>query len=174
MGNDRASARWPCSPPREGSQAAVVICRQSSFASTPAIAAAMRLRSSSQVSLTWTAVTLFAPFTRAARCSTPRNSQRDCPAYRAWVRRHRCCVVGCLARPIECAHVRAGTDGGVGLKPSDRWTISLCAGHHAEQHLLGHASFEQKYCLDLKALAQAFARASPHRLKVLSNSATVK
>lgn len=91
------------------------------------------------------------------------TSTRCCPAHRAWVRRHRCSVPGCLAGPIECAHVRSGTDGGCALKPSDRWTISLCRAHHAEQHRIGEAAFERRYALDLIALAEVFARRSPHR-----------
>ena len=65
--------------------------------------------------------------------------------------------------PIECAHVRCGTDGGKALKPSDRWTLSLCRCHHAEQHHIGERAFEKRYGLDLLALAQEFARRSPHR-----------
>ena len=89
--------------------------------------------------------------------------ERECPGHRAWVRRHHCCVPGCLNLPIECAHVRTGTDGGVGLKPSDRWTVSLCSTHHAEQHRIGEKQFELRYRLDLRALAAAFAMRSPHR-----------
>ena len=89
--------------------------------------------------------------------------ERECPAHRAWVRRHHCCVPGCLNIPIECAHVRRGTDGGVGLKPSDRWTVSLCTMHHAEQHRIGETSFESLYGLDLLGLAKAFTERSPHR-----------
>jgi hypothetical protein len=100
-----------------------------------------------------------------ARVKRPRRGRecRECPSHRAWVRRHQCCVPNCEAVPIECAHVRAGTDGGAGLKPSDRWSISLCRAHHAEQHAIGEASFEQRYGIDLMALAQAFASRSPHR-----------
>jgi hypothetical protein len=58
--------------------------------------------------------------------------------------------------------VRVGTDGGVGLKPSDRWTISLCQTHHREQHELGEAMFAGKYELDLILLAKEFARRSPY------------
>ena len=90
-------------------------------------------------------------------------SARSCPAHRAWVRQHHCSVPGCQALPIECAHVRRGTDGGTALKPSDRWAVSLCAGHHAEQHRLGEQSFEAVYEIDLVELANAFARSSPHR-----------
>ena len=58
----------------------------------------------------------------------------------------------------------------MGLKPSDKWVISLCSHHHAEQHRIGEASFEQRYQLDLIALAREFARRSPHcrRLEEMS------
>jgi hypothetical protein len=48
------------------------------------------------------------------------------------------------------------------LKPSDCWAISLCARHHAEQHGAGEAAFEKAHGLDLVAIAEAFARRSPH------------
>jgi hypothetical protein len=89
---------------------------------------------------------------------------RSYPQHRAWVRRHRCSVPECMRLPIECAHVRSGTDGGVALKPSDRWCISLCRHHHAEQHRLGEPGFEARYGLDLVQLATMFASRSPHRI----------
>jgi hypothetical protein len=100
-----------------------------------------------------------------ARIVRPRRARevRSFPAHRAWVRRHFCSVPGCLNLPIECAHVRGGTDGGQGLKPSDRWTISLCRAHHQEQHRIGEAAFEARYAIELLALAEAFASRSPHR-----------
>ena len=91
---------------------------------------------------------------------------RVCPAHRAWVRRHHCSVPGCLLVPIECAHVRRGTDGGVALKPSDRWVISLCRDHHAEQHRIGESAFAERYELDLLELAREFARRSPQWAKL--------
>jgi hypothetical protein len=98
------------------------------------------------------------------RIAKPRREKdgRTCPAHRAWVRRHHCSVPGCEELPIECAHVRQGTDGGMALKPSDRWAISLCSAHHAEQHRIGEAEFERRYGLDLVAIAGEFARRSPH------------
>jgi hypothetical protein len=92
--------------------------------------------------------------------------ERECPGHRAWVRRHHCCVPACLNIPIECAHVRTGTDGGIGLKPSDRWTVSLCSAHHAEQHRVGERQFEVRYALDLLGLARAFAARSPHQRRL--------
>ena len=91
-----------------------------------------------------------------------RAFSRCCPAHRAWVRRHHCCVRGCDRLPIECAHVRTGTDGGAGLKPSDRWCISLCRLHHAEQHRIGEARFETRHGICLIDIAELFARRSPH------------
>jgi len=101
----------------------------------------------------------------------PRHADnRACPAHRAWVRRHHCCVPGCLKTPIECAHVRGGTDGGVALKPSDKWVISLCSAHHREQHQLGEREFERRHGLDLVELANEFARVSPQRKRLFSSA----
>ena len=84
------------------------------------------------------------------------------PRHRTWVRLHECCVgLTCYGR-IEAAHVRRGTDGGLGKKPHDRWCISLCAMHHRIQHNMGEFSFEKEYEIDMKALAREFAAASPY------------
>ena len=95
-----------------------------------------------------------------------KSAPRACPSHRAWIRRHHCCVPGCIRTPIECAHVRGGTDGGMSLKPSDGWTISLCNGHHAEQHCIGESAFEERYEIDMRALAEGFRARSPHRAKL--------
>lgn len=92
---------------------------------------------------------------------------RSCPAHRAWIRRHHCCVPGCMQTPIECAHVRTGTDCGLSLKPSDRWAVSLCRDHHRDQHRTGEAAFQKRYGIDLYELALEFARRSPHRQHLL-------
>lgn len=102
---------------------------------------------------------------RIDRKSHRENVGKRCPGHRNFVRSHECVVPGCNRRPIEVAHVRRGTGGGIGVKPSDRWCVSLCGGvegHHPEQHRIGEESFERKYGLDLKALADEFARKSPH------------
>jgi len=91
-----------------------------------------------------------------------RRDTRSCAAHRAWVRQHRCSVPQCQNLPIECAHVRSGTDGGQGLKPSDRWCISLCQRHHHEQHRVGERAFEVRHGICLVDLARAFAARSPH------------
>lgn len=106
---------------------------------------------------------------RIDRKSHRENAGKRSPAHRAFVRSHGCCVPGCDRRPVEFAHVRGGTGGGIGVKPSDRWGISLCGhdiefeGHHAEQHRIGEASFAAKYAIDLTALALEFVKRSPRR-----------
>lgn len=100
----------------------------------------------------------------------PRNSHRGderrrSPAHRAWVRGFACCACGSQAA-VECAHVRLGTDGGTGLKPSDQWCISLCRECHAEQHRVGEETFARTNKINLKMLAEEFFRTSPHRAKL--------
>lgn len=105
-------------------------------------------------------------FPRALTRDKPKKQSRTCAGHRAWVRRHHCSVPGCRRTPIECAHVRNGTDCGMGIKPSDKWTISLCTHHHREQHRIGERSFEGRYALDLRILAEEFARRSPYWWKL--------
>jgi hypothetical protein len=91
------------------------------------------------------------------------------PSHRNFVRSHACCVPGCDRRPIEVAHVRRGSDGGTGRKPSDWNTISLCGGvegHHAEQHRIGEESFEQRHGIDMRRLADSFAAVSPRSVDI--------
>jgi hypothetical protein len=66
---------------------------------------------------------------------------------------------------VEAAHTRIGTDGGTSLKPSDSFAIPLCAGHHAEQHRIGERSFETKYKISMKTIAERLWKLSSHRLK---------
>lgn len=51
-------------------------------------------------------------------------------------------------------------------KPSDRWSVGLRRTHYAEQHWIGERAFEAKHALDLKALAERFAAASPHSHRI--------
>lgn len=84
-----------------------------------------------------------------------------------WIRGHDCAICGTLrsSYPIEAAHVRTGTDGALGVKPSDCWAIPLCSHHHRDQHLIGEAEFERIHKIDMKAIAQALWAKSPHRRK---------
>src|SRR5215472_9333404 len=58
----------------------------------------------------------------------------------AFVRQLPCVACG-KAAPSEAAHVRTETDGGVGVKPGDRYAVPLCTACHAKQHRIGELSF---------------------------------
>jgi hypothetical protein len=102
---------------------------------------------------------------RIKRKSDKADIGKRSPAHRAWVRGHQCSISGCTDRPIECAHVRRANNSGMGFKPSDAFTLSLCKAHHAESHA-GESTFEAKHKIDLMALAREFYFASPHRHKL--------
>ena len=85
-----------------------------------------------------------------------------CPSHLKFVRSHACCRCGSQVH-IEAAHVRTGTDGGMGLKPGDYWTISLCHYCHGLQHQIGESEFERQGLFDMKELAREFVKASPKR-----------
>ena len=75
-----------------------------------------------------------------------------------------CCVCG-TRKFVEAAHVRMASaihgkrETGIGEKPSDEWSVPLCARHHQEdqeaQHRIGEAAFWSKHGIDPFALALA-------------------
>ncbi len=56
------------------------------------------------------------------------------------VRAKDCCACGRFG-PSQAAHVRIGNGGGIGLKPSDYFTVPLCAWCHSNQHSYGEKTF---------------------------------
>lgn len=90
-----------------------------------------------------------------------RASRWRSQAHCSFVRSHECCVPGCPGRPIEVAHVRLGSGAGVGQKPDDFRTLSLCRDHHAEQHRIGEQSFAAAHQIDLGQLVEEFCIFSP-------------
>lgn len=83
--------------------------------------------------------------------------------HRNHVRGH-ACVMCDAAAPIEVAHVRLGTDGGMSKKPSDYYTVSLCKGCHTRQHEVGERTFWQGK--DPAAIMAEFVRSSPVRREI--------
>src|ERR1700746_3197572 len=83
------------------------------------------------------------PAPRIPRPPPARKSKPDLPRrvqHLTFVRQLPCVACGRLA-PSEAAHVRTGTDGGVGVKPGDRYTIPLCTACHQKQHRMGELPF---------------------------------
>lgn len=98
---------------------------------------------------------------RIPRPSKPDKRYRS-PAHRTFVRSHACSACGSMIA-IEVAHVRTGTDGGMGMKPGDYWTISLCKSCHGWQHSNSEQALEAKHGFDMKTTAREFVKASPKR-----------
>src|SRR6516165_1767858 len=74
-----------------------------------------------------------------ARPKSKRNLRRRAE-HLAFVRQLPCVACG-KAAPSEAAHVRTGTDGGVGVKPGDRYAVPLCNACHAKHHRIGELTF---------------------------------
>ena len=51
------------------------------------------------------------------------------------------CVACGKAAPSEAAHLRTGTDSGVGMRPGDRYAVPLCTACHEKQHRIGELTF---------------------------------
>lgn len=89
---------------------------------------------------------------RASPPHRPKPNTRVRLSHRAFVRLLPC--VKCGRSPCDAAHVRAGTDGGAGLKPSDRYLVPLCRpaasreGCHPEQHRRGELTFWAELGID--------------------------
>lgn len=86
-------------------------------------------------------------------------------AHLNFVRGHACCACGTTAA-IEVAHVRIGSGAGMGQKPDDFNTISLCRDCHARQHRLGEIAFEKTHGFSMAEMAQDFAKASPKAYEI--------
>lgn len=104
------------------------------------------------------------PFPRKLAKAAKRASRWRSPAHCNHVRSHGCSIPNCTATPIEIAHVRRGSGTGLGQRPDDFRTVSLCAEHHRRQHNMGEATFWRGY--DVEALVADFIRTSPKRVEI--------
>jgi hypothetical protein len=91
----------------------------------------------------------------------PRAPKRIWLRHRKFVRSHYCVVPGCQATDIQFCHIRSAANSGTGLKPHDAHSFPACFNHHAEQHQVGQGTFEDRYGLDLAAIAAELVRRSP-------------
>ncbi len=96
------------------------------------------------------------PAKRASRW----RSQAHCN----FVRSFACSMCGETAA-IEVAHVRNGSGAGIGQKPDDWRTVSLCKVCHQHQHFIGEKTFWA--VRDVEKLISEFIAASPKRADIL-------
>lgn len=94
-----------------------------------------------------------------------RASRWKSTAHCNFVRSHACSACQSTAA-IEVAHVRRGSGAGMGQKPDDWQTLSLCRECHSEQHRVGEESFEKLHNFSMAEMAAAFAKASPKAFEI--------
>jgi hypothetical protein len=104
-----------------------------------------------------------------------RASRWRSQAHCSFVRSHACSGCG-ITQAIEVAHVRLGSGAGIGQKPDDWRTVSLCgphgdeAGCHALQHRIGEPAFWRGYATrkgqSVEQLIAEFIKASPKRHEI--------
>ena len=90
---------------------------------------------------------------KAPKRSTRWRSQKHLNHVRSFA-----CSVCHSTAAIEVAHVRIGSGAGMGQKPDDWRTVSLCKPCHQEQHT-GERTFWKDR--DVEGLIQAFIDSSP-------------
>lgn len=95
----------------------------------------------------------------------PKKTRTRIPAHCAHVEGLACAVSGrkaWMAGMVVAAHVRSGTDAGMGRKPSDWWTLPLYWDEHLAQHEIGERPFELRHGIDMKEIAMRTWLASPY------------
>lgn len=102
---------------------------------------------------------------RAALKTPNRTNRFKSQKHRDYVRTFACSNSKCEhGRPIEVAHVRLGTDGGMSRKPSDYFTVSLCQHCHTLQHNQGEETFWRGQ--DVRSIMRAFCENSPAKFEI--------
>jgi len=95
-----------------------------------------------------------------------RSSRWRSQAHCNFVRSHACSVCG-SDTAIEVAHVRMSSGAGIGQKPDDWRTVSLCGGLegcHRKQHQIGEPAFWRGR--DVETLINLFIKSSPKRAEI--------
>lgn len=92
-----------------------------------------------------------------------RSSRWRSQAHCNFVRGHACSICDSV-QAIEVAHVRIGSGAGIGQKPDDWMTVSLCKTCHTAQHNIGERSFWKGR--PLADLIEAFCKASPRAAEI--------
>lgn len=94
-----------------------------------------------------------------------RASRWRSQAHCNFVRSHACSACRAVAA-IEVAHVRNGSGAGLGQKPDDWRTVSLCRDCHCKQHQVGEQTFWFAAGVEVEALIDAFCKASPKAMEI--------
>lgn len=111
---------------------------------------------------------------RRQRHPSLRTKRKKFAGHLGFVRSFQCLIADhhkCES-PVDPHHLQDGFTAdipmsewpGIGKKAHDKWTVPLCRLAHEEiQHVIGHKPFEEKYGLDLMAIARELQQRSPFR-----------
>lgn len=83
---------------------------------------------------------------------------KRCEPFLKWLRGRACIMQGhdCQGKVRACHWDEAG-DKGMATKVSDRWSLPMCDGHHAEQtDKLGWPDFQTKYKFQARIVCETF------------------
>lgn len=69
--------------------------------------------------------------------------------YLNWIREQPCVVTGMMGETIVAHHVRVGTGGGMGLKPSDYFCVPLDSHQHMLLHQIGERTYWSQRCVSV-------------------------
>lgn len=108
-----------------------------------------------------------------------RDSRWRSPAHCTYVRGFACAVCGSITNTVV-AHVRLGSNAGMGRKPDDWRIVPLCDGPHSNidgqlgchdrQHIIGEETFWKQYENEqghtVEALIDALCKASPKAIEI--------
>lgn len=104
--------------------------------------------------------------TRPRKQNAKDPAGKRCPKYLQWLRTRKCILSHtgeCWGKVRACHWDEAG-DKGMGTKVSDRWSLPMCDGHHAEQtDKLGWPKFQTKYGFVAAKVCLAFWTDWPQR-----------
>lgn len=84
----------------------------------------------------------------------PKHKRHEDNKHLSFIRSLPCCVSGVYGE-TQSAHIRKGTDGSLGKKPSDNFVVPLSISEHYRQHKIG----EVKYWGDRLEAAKELASA---------------
>jgi hypothetical protein len=94
---------------------------------------------------------------RLKKAKDPANKR--CEPFLSWLRKRNCLLAhtgNCEGRVRACHWDEAG-DKGMASKVSDRWSLPMCDGHHAEQtDDLGWPKFQLKYRFNPREVCETF------------------
>lgn len=94
----------------------------------------------------------------------PRRTKRFvCPEHLEYVRLQPCCVINdtCIYMIRQHPHHSKTRGSGGG----DETVVPLCSYHHRLVHDLGRHTFERRYNVDLRTIAETLWKSSPAHIK---------